>query len=100
MGTCVGGVRILPISRKAWTDLVSAGKSAVERGWAADGVFSGAAGPDFASDDAPSIPCIGQSLGRAGPAVRINYHQRICTENALSWMLKRERMRFVPLVYL
>ncbi|WP_156936361.1 hypothetical protein [Mesorhizobium sp. LNJC394B00] len=80
-----------PISRKAWNGLAEAGKAAVANGWAADGVFSGAVGPDYRPGDLSSILCVGQSLGPAGPHVRINYHQGTSAENSLSWMLKRER---------
>lgn len=82
---------MFPIGRKTWARLVTDGAAAVEEGWAADGVFSGAVGPDYRCGDPSSILFIGKSLGPAGPHVRINYHQATSTANSLSWMLERER---------
>lgn len=78
------------ISPDNWRAVVEANRKAVRLGWAAEGVFAPAIGPEFEIGGRRSILYVGKSAGPLGSRVGSEYDLAQSTMASLNWMLSRQ----------
>jgi hypothetical protein len=76
------------ISEKTWAKLVDANRGAVNAGWASEGVFAPAVGPNFLQGQ--GLLYIGKSAGPLGSKVGSSYDQAVSIDASIDWMIAKK----------
>ncbi|MFZ1813628.1 MAG: hypothetical protein WBO55_03890 [Rhizobiaceae bacterium] len=84
---------MLPISSSTWKELVQLGKRCTESGWAEEGIFAPAIGPNYTPGSKNSILFVGKSAGPLGGNVGSSSYLRSSILASTEWMLQRHNKR-------
>lgn len=77
------------LSENAWMKLVRCVRSPEVRGWASEGVFATAVGPDFVPGAADTLFYVGKAGGPLIDSVGITEDQSLSAAAGVKWMLDR-----------
>lgn len=80
---------MLWVSKRAWAELVAANSTAVDAGWAEQGVFATATGSEYRPGAPNSVLYVGKSAGPLGTLVGSGLDQSVSAMASRRWMESR-----------